>query len=111
MLHVISLLSRKIWCLKVMKSLRHILKKHVRIGKKTMTRMMKITGVMTTPILSEFTDNSDFVLFSILEVTNSTNMMVIIMEGTVEIMLNLEAAETKETISMTTIMMTIKINY
>ena len=76
-----------------------------------MTRMMKITGVMTTPILSEFTDNSDFVLFSILEVTNSTNMMVIIMEGTVEIMLNLEAAETKETISMTTIMMTIKINY
>lgn len=76
-----------------------------------MTQMMKITGVMTTPILSEFTDNIDFVLFSILEVTNSTNMMVIIMEGTVEIMLNLEAAETKETISMTTIMMTIKINY
>ena len=76
-----------------------------------MTQMMKITGVMTTPILSEFSDNSDIVLFSILEVTNSTNMMVIIMEGTVEIMLNLEAAETKETISMTTIMMTIKINY
>ena len=66
---------------------------------------------MTTPILSEFADNSDFVLFLILEVTNSTNMMVIIMEGTVEIMLNLEAVVTKETISMTTIMMTIKINY
>ena len=76
-----------------------------------MTQMMKITGVMTIPILSEFTDSGDFVLFLILEVTNSTNMMVIIMEGTAEIMLNLEAAETKETISMTTIMMTIKINY
>ena len=76
-----------------------------------MTQMMQISGVLTTPILSEFTDNSEFVLFSILEVTNSTNMMVIIMEGTAEIMLNLEAAETKETISMTTIMMTIKINY
>ena len=76
-----------------------------------MTQMMKITGVMTIPILSEFADNSDFVLFSILEVTSSTNMMVIIMEGTVEIMLNLEAAETKETILMTTTTMTIKINY
>ena len=38
-------------------------------------------------------------------------MMVITMEGIVEIMLNLEAAETKETIQMITTTMTIKINY
>ena len=54
---------------------------------------------------------SAFLLFKILEVTSLTNTTVITMEGIVEIMLNLEAAETKETILMTTTTMTIKINY
>ena len=52
------------------------------------------------------------VSFPILEVTSLTNMMAITMEGIVEIMLNLEAAKTRQTILMTTTtMMTIKINY